>query len=376
MNKESKFNYFLFFKLCYLLFVFWECIYGNYSMDILKLGITVILMGFLITSLILMEFEKYRLLLSIIYVAISLVLIVFFHINFSLLLFIPLLDLTAHFKAAPYLYFGNFILVLFNLFDVRSFIISTLFIDAIYVQYHVVLAPVLDSLHNTTATEARLKGTIYRQNVDYSRTQQKNKLKYENLILQERNQMSQNLHDKLGHSINGSIYQLEATKLLIGKDPEAATEILQKVIDTLRTSFDEIRSILRKKKPETGEIFYLKLWNLCEKINDDFHINAEFTCLGNKNAVPDYIWQTIFYNCQEACSNAMKHSHCKNIAISMNILNKVVRCNIKNDGHGCSSIVKGMGLKGMEERVQDVNGTITFECQYGFTINMILPLSK
>ena len=46
--------------------------------------------------------------------------------------------------------------------------------------------------------------------------------------LEERNRISQEIHDKIGHSMTGALIQMEAAKRLLEIDKEKAMELLQK----------------------------------------------------------------------------------------------------------------------------------------------------
>ena len=195
----------------------------------------------------------------------------------------------------------------------------------------------------------------------------------ENQILEERANLSQTLHDKLGHNINGSIYQLEACKLIMEKDPDKAKSMTQAVIDQLRTGMDEIRSILRKERPKKKELALLQIYKLCEDCNNK-GVYTELETEGNISEIPDKIWEVILDNAFEAVSNSMKYAKCKNIKIIIKAMNKMVRCQIIDDGNGCNSIDEGMGLSGMRQRIRMVSGTIDFETDGGFVVNMLMPM--
>lgn len=185
--------------------------------------------------------------------------------------------------------------------------------------------------------------------------------------------LAQALHDKLGHSINGSIYQLEASKVLMGKDPEKAGEILQKVIDNLRTGMDEIRAILRKERPEKKKMALLQLHELMADCNDK-GVEAALVTEGDLSVIPNNIWEVILDNSFEAVTNSMKYSKCKHIDVNIVVMNKMVRCSVSDDGVGCSNIVDGMGISGMRSRVRSVGGNIDFEAEAGFKVSMLLPI--
>ena len=92
----------------------------------------------------------------------------------------------------------------------------------------------------------------------------KSLLMAENQLLEERMQLSQTLHDKLGYNINGSVYQLEAVKVLMEKEPETAKKMIQAVINQLRDGMDEIRAILRRESPGKYKLAVIQMERLCE----------------------------------------------------------------------------------------------------------------
>ena len=198
-------------------------------------------------------------------------------------------------------------------------------------------------------------------------------LKTENQILEERASLSQTLHDKLGHSINGSIYQLEGVKVLMDKDPEKSKSMIQAVIDQLRTGMDEIRAILRKERPEKKELAMLQLYKLCEDCNDK-GVETKLEVEGDTSLIPEPLWEVILDNSFEAVSNSMKYSKCSHIFIEIVVMNKMVRCSIRDDGKGAATFEDGMGISGMRRRVREASGNLDFETEVGFTVNMLLPL--
>ena len=52
----------------------------------------------------------------------------------------------------------------------------------------------------------------------------------------------------------------------------------------------------------------------------------------------------------------------------------MVRCGISDNGIGCKQLKDGMGISGMRSRVRGAGGTISFETESGFTVNMLLPM--
>ncbi len=252
--------------------------------------------------------------------------------------------------------------------DIFLMVITILFISLVYIQNDKVIGYYREQMMVDTVNEQKLKKNM------------KNELKRsalvaENQILEERSVLSQTLHDKLGHNINGSIYQLEAVKLLIEADPQKAKGMTQAVIDQLRGGMDEIRGILRKKRPDRNQMALLQIYKLCEDCNKK-GVETSFEKEGNLSVISARQWEIILDNAFEAVSNAMKYAKCSHIDIRIYVMNKLIRCSVSDDGVGCMDIKDGMGISGMRVRTREAGGTLSFETSNGFVVNMILPVAE
>ena len=243
----------------------------------------------------------------------------------------------------------------------------------VYIQHNYIVAGYRERMREDVLTEQSLKRDM-REREHASREEiRRSMLVAENRILEERASLSQTLHDKLGHNINGSIYQLEGVKVLMEKDPDKSRAMTQAVIDQLRTGMDEIRGILRKERPEKKELALLQLYKLCEDCNDK-GVETEFGSEGDLSVIGDELWEVILDNAFEAVSNSMKYARCSHIDIRLVVMNRMVRCSVSDNGVGCKEVHDGMGISGMRQRVRAVGGTLNFETEAGFTVTMLLPL--
>jgi signal transduction histidine kinase len=306
----------------------------------------------------------------------ALVLLLFFTESGNGLLFLPMviLDIIT-FCNLP---FSLSLLTLLGVFlrpqSLLLYIIYCFFLGIIYFQNFMVILRYRKYLNDFEQEEYRLKDSIRSKDNLFNEELKKSSLTFENRMLEEKARLSQALHDKLGHSINGSIYQLEASKVLMEKEPEESKRIIQIVIDNLRTSMDEIRYILRREKPDRKRMAQLQLIGLCEECKDRYGIYAEVAFKGEDRSIPENLWDIILDNTFEAVTNALKYAKCTRISIEITILHKVVRCSITDNGQGCDIVKEGMGIQGMKNRARKVNGYIDVNGENGFCINMILPI--
>ena len=252
-------------------------------------------------------------------------------------------------------------------------LITATLIGLIYCQHDFVVEPYRKQTNEDTITEQRLKHDINHREYEMQEEVRKSLLMAENQMLEERAELSQTLHDKLGHNINGSVYQLEAVKVLLEKEPEASKKMVQAVIDQLRSGMDEIRGILRKERPKKYKLAVLQLEKLCEECRAK-GVDAELITEGELKDIPEKYLEVILDNAYEAVSNSMKYAKCSRIKISIHVLNQMIRCSISDNGIGCIEIIDGMGISGMRKRIREIKGILDFETEAGFTINMLLPL--
>ena len=284
------------------------------------------------------------------------------------------LELISFLKCKAHLYFLIYLVLFINspigIFNQLIFVTLLL---VCYLQHDFVIEAFRKQMMEDLVSQQGLKKDMTNREVAAREAIKKNTLMSENKILEERAALSQTLHDKLGHNINGSIYQLEASKVIMDKDPEKSKQMIQGVIDQLRTGMDEIRAILRKERPEKKKMALLQLHELCADCNEK-GVEAELSIEGNTSVIPNDIWEVILDNSFEAVSNSMKYSKCSHINITIIVMNKMVRCVISDDGIGCDKIVDGMGISGMRQRIRSVGGTIDFESEAGFKVSTLLPL--
>lgn len=376
MNERLRDNYFVFIRILLMLFISCYGMLNDADRTGVPLGI-LLLVSFYIGVMSVKELFKIekRRLPAFAGVIIWGLIIYFGGKSFFLLGFFTLYEMMSLFPKIDFWWYflpiiGVFIETPLN-FMIQLVVVFMMAI--LYIQHNFVVSGYQKHMKEDVLVEQNLKKDMALKEYAAKAEMKRNMLAAENQILEERASLSQTLHDKLGHNINGSIYQLEGVKVLMDKDPEKSRSMIQAVIDQLRSGMDEIRIILRKERPEKKELALLQLYKLCEDCNSK-GVEAKLNKEGDISQISDELWEVILDNAFEAVSNSMKYAKCGHIYIDLIIMNKMLRCSIKDDGIGCKEINDGMGISGMRQRVRKVNGTLNFETEAGFTVTMLLPM--
>jgi len=190
--------------------------------------------------------------------------------------------------------------------------------------------------------------------------------------IKERNRIARQIHDNVGHSIAGILMQLQAARKLLEKDPEKATGLLDKSIESLADTLVVMRDTVHNIKPaEKLGIEYIR-----QVIERFTYCPVELRVMGDFSEVPVNIMQIIHYKIKEHLTNISKHSDASKAEIEVSVNSKFVRLLIKDNGTKSGRINEGLGISGMKERVYNVGGTISISNEKGFLIVCLMPVDN
>lgn len=224
--------------------------------------------------------------------------------------------------------------------------------------------------------EREKKDVLYRELLDAHR-----KLKEYNdevnrlLVVEERNRITRDIHDSLGHSMTALIMQLQMAEHYFKDDNYKAKSLLKNSIETAKNSLSEIREVVETLK---GANVAISSKETIKRLIDDFSKNTgaviklnvtDETDVYDKRANAD-----LYRIIQEAMTNAIRHGKASIICVNLDYTNESISFSVKDNGVGPNILKEGYGLKGIRERVEAYNGKVEFISLDGFYIKGVLYL--
>ncbi|WP_068784916.1 sensor histidine kinase [Paenibacillus phocaensis] len=191
--------------------------------------------------------------------------------------------------------------------------------------------------------------------------------------LEERNRLSQEIHDSIGHSMTGALIQMEAAKRVLHPDPAGAEKLLQNAIGIAQESIEQIRQTLKNMKPPVEQLGIHRLRNAVEAFGSRSGLQTSFVHSGELEQITPLYWKVIHDNVTEALTNTAKYGEATSVQVEVRVLGKWIQAVVTDNGRGQAKIVKGMGLLGMEERTAAVNGTVIADGSHGFKVTTLIP---
>ncbi|MCM3783160.1 histidine kinase [Neobacillus mesonae] len=191
--------------------------------------------------------------------------------------------------------------------------------------------------------------------------------------LEERNRLSQRIHDEVGHSMAGALIQMEASKRLLSSNQAKAYELLDNAIHISKGGLEQIRITLKDMKPKPEEMGMNRLRLFVDEMSAKHAIHTTFVHNGDLDVITPLQWRIIYQNMMEAVTNTIKYANADQIHIEIQVLNQLIRAVVADNGIGADRIVKGLGISGMEERAAAIGGTVVVDGSNGFSVITLLP---
>jgi signal transduction histidine kinase len=197
---------------------------------------------------------------------------------------------------------------------------------------------------------------------------------------EERKNLSRELHDHVAQVLTGLRMELGRAERMLPIDERvgpALGECKRLVDDMFRT----VRELALGLRPSMLDDFGLQAaleWHVRD-FRSRYAMNVDLEMDGDFDALPDKHRTCVYRVVQEAMTNCVRHAHAQTARISVGARDGYLRVFVTDDGVGLDPTRRraGLGLRGLEERVKELAGTMTIsrEADRGGTrLTVRLPL--
>lgn len=202
----------------------------------------------------------------------------------------------------------------------------------------------------------------------------------------ERENISRNIHNSVGHSITAAIMTLEAADALYDVRPEEARKRMNDANDRIRGSLESIRRAVRVLDEESAEISAGDLKREMEDIINGFIMDTNMCVDQDGSQLTDDIGiprdHAVFLTgaLQEMLTNGVKHGNASEFVVTLSGDTAHVRLEVRDNGHSdfgsqnaAYRIESGFGIRKMISYVEKCGGKTAFVNDNGFKGTVELP---
>ncbi|WP_459210640.1 tetratricopeptide repeat-containing sensor histidine kinase [Aquimarina rhabdastrellae] len=200
----------------------------------------------------------------------------------------------------------------------------------------------------------------------------------------ERKRIAQDLHDRLGSMLS-----------MVKIHYKSVEDNLDKIKAEAREQYDRANTLLDEACVAVREISHNMVSGVLTKFGLIAALNELKTGIESTNAlqvelidhgfddrIDNQLEINIYRIIQELISNILKHAQAQEVSIQLFKRDDNLQIMVEDDGVGFDtkllSSFSGMGLKGIQSRVQNLNGTIDFDSRkhHGTTVTITIPLQQ
>lgn len=195
--------------------------------------------------------------------------------------------------------------------------------------------------------------------------------------LNERNRISRDLHDSIGHTLSTIVIQLAAIEKLTADSNPKASKMLNHLHGFTKEGLANVREVIHEIKPANYKqiAFVDKVHNLVTEFESNSDIQVYFNTNEAKWALNEKQEELIYRAVQEFLGNTVKHSSATEVRIQYHFTTESVILTMQDNGEGTDEVRPQMGLTGMEERANLLKGKIQIQTASGsgFKVRIVLP---
>ena len=202
----------------------------------------------------------------------------------------------------------------------------------------------------------------------------------------ERLRLSRQIHDALTQSLSNLVLRADICIRMLQMDPQRTQTELSALKNLVNTSIQDTRRFTFDLRPMSLDDLGLSptLRKYIQLFTEKTKVQVNLAVSGQENRLPNYAEVAIFRLVQEALNNASRHGHASNIQVSVDYEPQGIVIVVEDDGSGFdvqavfNAIQErrntGMGIVGMQERVDLLGGQLDIESQIGQGTRIVAQL--
>ena len=217
------------------------------------------------------------------------------------------------------------------------------------------------------------------------------KVNENNARLEERERISRDIHNYVGHTLSAATVTLDAASLLVPSDKEKALEKIDSANSRVHEAISSVRSVVRTLDAEDDRIalddYLLSLEKMIDEFKSDttYKVYHNFSQVKSKTRIPIQTASFISSSLSELLTNGVKHGHADLFVITFILDTGHIRLKVQDNGCGWGKLDfnekklrlnNGFGLRKIKEYTEGCGGSFDIESEDGFTVDLSLPFEE
>ena len=194
----------------------------------------------------------------------------------------------------------------------------------------------------------------------------------------ERRRLARELHDETGQALTSILLGLSAVET--ARDEAELSEAIGSLRELAVSTLQDVRRLAVELRPKALDDFGLlpALKRLGQTVGEGSALDVQVEARLGAERLPPEAETSVYRIVQEALTNVVRHADARHVSVVVTRKNASVSVVIEDDGKGFeperAAEGGGVGLLGMRERVQLLDGTLSVESSPGAGTTLVLDL--
>ena len=217
---------------------------------------------------------------------------------------------------------------------------------------------------------------------------EKKNLAEEKARLEERERISRDIHNAVGHTLSAATVTLDAAQMLIDTDTQKANQKIDQANERIHEAIGSVRSVVRTLDSEDDSVLVVDYISSLKELIHNFVLDTELKVHHNLDMIKDegklHIGRAAFISSSisEMLTNGVKHGSATVFVILINLNGTHISVQVNDNGKGWGDISyeekqiklrQGFGLRKMNDYVKSNAGSFEVEGRDGFCVKYSLP---
>ncbi len=200
-------------------------------------------------------------------------------------------------------------------------------------------------------------------------------------LLKERNRISREIHDSVGHALSTAMIQLSAMEAVADKEGSSLKGMAGNLRSFINESFQDVKKAVRELRPDEYDNYQglLRLQEICKNFEKLSGVRVKtIVSKGEWNLSTKQI-NHLYRITQEVLSNSLRHGKATEVKVVMNFTSEEFVMSFNDNGVGTDNIIEsGLGLKNIKERAAEIDAIVDMKSALGngFFVKIIVPREK
>ncbi len=193
----------------------------------------------------------------------------------------------------------------------------------------------------------------------------------------ERQRITRDIHDIIGYTLTNNMMLMEAAQDLMKENALALPGIIEQARSNAEEGLRRIRAAMYRLRQEevphaSGLDAVARLIRIFEH-STAVAIRYDFS--NAPRSISEQVDSAVYHLVQEALVNAFRHGNATEVRIQLWYTGTELRVHLMDNGKGADSITEGIGISGMRERVEALDGTLRIQpLPGGFEVAAHIPV--